>query len=172
MIQITRLDPDDHEPLIASVQHISDKPVILGNAKKTGGIYMTESIMISNKTDKHKNKGIEIKDRARAPDTVNAKSLDVFVGGLGGVEDLKHTFKIAKTDRIAAKSLDVLVRGLEDTFKIAEIDTVTTISSDISVESLEGIGSLGGTMKNVIMVIKKWKTLKFSETRVDRKSVV
>ncbi len=126
MMQMAGLGPDDQEPLIPSVKHIGYKLANLGNAKNAGGVNMTESGVSANKTGEYMDESMEVEDRVRAPDAVTTKSLDISVGGLGGVGGLGSASKIAETDAVTAKSSDVSIRGLRGASKIAETDVVTT----------------------------------------------
>ena len=103
----------------------------------------------------HKDESMEVEDGAGVLDAVIAKSLDVYIGGLEGIEGSKSAFKIAKTDTVAAKSLDVSVGGLKSTSKITETDVVIAKSSDVLVRSLGGIRSLKDTTKIAMIVTKK-----------------
>lgn len=112
MMQMAGSGPDDQEPLLPSVEHIGYKSANLGNAKKAGGVDMTESGVSANKTGNHMDESMEVEDGIRAPDTVPTKSLNISVGGLGGIGGLGGASKIAKTDAVPAKSSDILVGGL------------------------------------------------------------
>lgn len=147
---------DDQEPLVPSVKYISYRPANLRNTKNAGGVDVTESGVSTNETSKHKDKNIVwVEDGGGAPDAVATKSLDISVGGLGGVGGLENVFKIAEIDVVSGKSLDVLVGDLGGISKIGEMDTVAAKSSDISVGSLRGVESLEGATKSAIMVIKR-----------------
>lgn len=111
--------------------------------------------MSANKMGEHKDEGMEVEDGTGVLDAVVAKSLDIYIRALGGVEGSGGAFKIAETDTVATKNLDVSVGGLESTFKIAKTDIIIAMSSDILVRGLGNIKSLRDTTKIAMMVTKK-----------------
>ncbi len=157
---------NDQELLLPFVEHIGYKPANLGNVKNVGGVNVTESEVSANETGKYIDKSKEVEDGIGAPDAVATKSSDISVGDWGGVGGLGGASKIAEMDAVAAKSLDVLVRGSGSASKIVEMDAVAAKSSDVSVGGLEGVGSLGSTTKSATMIIERWETLTISGTRV------
>ncbi len=165
-MQMAGSGPDDQEPLVPTVEHIGYKSANLGNVKNTGGVNMTESGVSANETGKHMDESMEVKDRVGTLDAVATKSSDIYVRGLGGVGGSGSASKIAETDAVTAKSLDILVGGLKGAFKIVEIDAVTAKSLNVSVGGLGDISSLRGATKSIMTITERWEISTISGTRV------
>ena len=97
---------------------------------------MRKTGVSANEMGKCKDKDMKVKDWIEEPDRVATKSLDVSVRGLDDIRDLRDAIKSIEIDAFAAKSLNI------------------------------SVGGLGSITKSAIMITERWDTSVNSRIRV------